>query len=46
MTANVLTAFIAGPAGVAHPSISNLKTLGIKRGYVKSAPPHVDEKST
>ena len=45
MTANVLQAFVAGPAGVAHPSKSNLAALGIRKGYVKSAPVPVDEKS-
>ena len=45
MTANVLQAFVAGPAGKVHPSKSNLAALGIRKGYVRSAPPHVDEKS-
>ena len=47
MTANVLDRVHRRSAGLAHPStVSNLKALGIKPGYVKSAPPHVDEKST
>ncbi|HEY5154367.1 MAG TPA: N,N-dimethylformamidase beta subunit family domain-containing protein [Acidimicrobiales bacterium] len=44
ITANVLRAFVAGPAGLAHPSKSNLLSLGIRRGYVKAAPRPVDEK--
>jgi hypothetical protein len=38
-TANVLGVFAAVPAGLVHPSQSNLDALGIKRGYVKPVPP-------
>jgi hypothetical protein len=42
ITANVLEAFVAGPSGVAHPSVSNLAALGIKRGYIPKPPGHVE----
>ena len=45
ITANVLEAFLAGPAGVAHPSKSNLAALGIHAGYVSDPPGQVDERS-
>jgi hypothetical protein len=45
ITANVLEAFVAGPAGAAHPSRSNLAELGITPGYVVNPPGHVDERS-
>lgn len=38
ITANVLEAFVAGPAGLVHPSKSNLAELGIIPGYVKDPP--------
>lgn len=46
ITANVLEAFVAGPAGAAHPSVSNLAALGIRAGYIDGAPGHVDERSS
>jgi hypothetical protein len=46
ITANVLEAFVAGPAGAAHPSVSNLAELGIRAGYISNAPGHVDERSS
>jgi hypothetical protein len=45
VTANVLEAFVAGPAGLVHPSVSNLAELGIHPGYISDPPGHVDEKS-
>lgn len=42
ITANVLEAFVAGPSGVAHPSVSNLAALGIKAGYIAKPPGHVE----
>ncbi|MGZ4715303.1 MAG: N,N-dimethylformamidase beta subunit family domain-containing protein [Acidimicrobiales bacterium] len=38
ITANVLEVFAAGPAGLVHPSRSNLAELGITPGYVKDPP--------
>ena len=38
ITANVLEAFVAGPAGLAHPSRPNLAELGIAPGYVGIVP--------
>jgi hypothetical protein len=43
ITANVLEAFLAGPAGRAHPSSSNLAALGIRSGYLSAPPTHVEE---
>ena len=34
-TLNILAAFAAGPAGIAHPSKNNLAKLGIRAGYVR-----------
>lgn len=34
MVTNILDVFTQGPAGLVHPSTSNLKELGIKPGYV------------
>jgi hypothetical protein len=45
ITGNVLEAFLAGPAGVAHPSKPNLAALGIHAGYVSNPPGQVDERS-
>ncbi len=45
ITANVLQAFVAGPAGLTHPAVSNLAELGIRAGYVHEPPGQVDERS-
>lgn len=34
MVTNILNVFTQGPAGLVHPSASNLKDLGIRAGYV------------
>lgn len=40
MTENLLRAFAAGPAGLAHPSRSNLDRLRIQKGTTSSTGPH------
>lgn len=42
ITANVLQAFVVGPSGFAHPSVSNLAALGIAPGYVVKPPGSTD----
>lgn len=38
ITANVLSAFLSGPAGKIHPSVSNLDQLGIFPNYIADPP--------
>ncbi len=45
ITANVLEAFLQGPAARTHPASSNLAALGIRAGYIDDPPGHPDEKS-
>jgi hypothetical protein len=46
ITANVLRAFVDGPAGSTHPAQPNLAALGIRPGYVGAPPGQADERST